>query len=201
MITLTYVVVCATAAIAPGTGVLALLYHSLNYGWQRSLSLIFGMQTGLVVAGVIAGSGIGALVFTSPQWFWFFSLVGGTYLTWYGAMIFKSTLRTPSIPQDTIECVTSNGFWLGLLIALANPKTILFFLAVIPSFIENTVRPWGEIAMLAGTLMVVTLVVHLFYAYSVQVIAPYVGRYLGTMNRMTGLLFMAVGISIAWQAW
>ena len=165
------------------------------------MSLIVGMQTGLVVAGVIAGSGIGALVFSSPQWFGLFSLVGGTYLAWHGAMIFKPTLKTPSMSPDIINRVTPNGFWLGLLIALANPKTILFFLAVLPSFLENTVWPWVEIAMLAGTLMVVTLVVHLFYAYTAQAIAPYFGRYLGTMNRLTGMLFMAVGISVVWQGW
>ena len=196
----TYLLVCFTAATAPGPGVLALIHYSLNRGVWRSIPLMLGMQVGLLVAAVVAGSGIGAIVFASPSLFWWFSLAGGGYLCYYGVAIILPTLRA-AIWQPPMKHIPGNGFLVGILIALANPKTIFFFMAVLPQFLEGSAAFWMQISQLAWTLMVVTLIVHLFYAYVAQWASTVIMRYVGTINRFVGLAFLALGLSIIYKAW
>ena len=93
------------------------------------------------------------------------------------------------------------GFFQGLLVACANPKTVLFFMAVIPAFLEGTEFIWYQISSLVGLLMMVTLIVHVVYGHAAQVVAHYVTRYLSTVNRVTGLLFMVLSLLIISKAW
>lgn len=197
----TYFMICLVAATAPGPGVLALLHHGMNYGLKRSIPLILGMQSGLAVAGVVAGSGIGLIIFSSPTLSVWFHLAGGGYLFCYGVIIFKSTVKSPVQQRPTRDHASYAGFLQGLLVACANPKTVLFFMAVIPAFLEGSEFIWYQISSLVGLLMVVTLIVHVVYGHAAEVVAHYVTRYLSTLNRVTGLLFISLSLPIIGKAW
>ena len=195
----TYVMVCLVATTAPGPGILALLHHSINYGLKQSLPLILGMQGGLIVTAGVAGSGIGLIIFSSPDLSLWFHLAGGAYLFYYGTRIFNAPVR-PAVLQGKTD-TGYTGFWQGLLIACANPKTVLFFMAVIPAFLEDPAFFWTQFSVLVGLLMGVTLSTHIVYGYAAEVVAHYVTRYLAIVNRVTGLLFMGLALLIISQAW
>ena len=192
----TYFIICVVVATAPGPGVMTVLHHSLNHGLKRSLPLILGMQVGLALVALIAGSCVGMLIPLAPvlpQWF---GVVGGGYLCYLGVALLQSS-HTTSPRSSLIDHETDQlGFVQGLLVASANPKTLIFFVAVVPAFLEETAFTWAQLSLLAGTFMLVTLIVRMGYGYAAEDVSRYLTRHAYWLKRTAGVLFILAGLYV-----
>lgn len=194
---ITYVIICFVAALSPGPGMLALIHHSVNYGFKKSFPLIIGMQAGLLIAAVLAGSGIGIIITSSQQLYFLFKLIGGGYIFYLGLKIIvisfqKIKSKHLSMHHENIKSI----FIKGVLLACANPKTVVFFMALLPPFINPKGLIIQQIAILVALLMLSTLIVHCFYGYISEIASLYVNKYIKILNIVTGCFFIILSVFI-----
>lgn len=158
-------------------------------GWRAGL----GAQTGLCVHMLAAVVGLSVLISRSPTALSVIQILGGLYLVWLGI----SALRQSSAEGR----VTSEVQWfrMGLVTNLLNPKAVLFFVALLPQFVDAD----GALPLQIGLLGIVDVVIGLAVW---AVVTAAVGRLAAhawnstSWNRVVGVLFIGIGVVLAVEA-
>jgi homoserine/homoserine lactone efflux protein len=193
----------ATVVISftPGAGAINTMSNSLNSGFRRSIWGILGQQAALVIHVAIVALGLGLLVSNSPALFAAIKYAGAAYLIYLGLRQFFAT------PQGGAEVEAARRdepafsmFQRGVWVNLLNPKAIVFFLAFMPGFIRLDQPQLPQYLIMIATVIVVDILVMWFFfaaaARSFQRFTRTV-RGLTVMNRAFGVLFIAVGLMLA----
>ncbi|NUF13289.1 LysE family translocator, partial [Acinetobacter oleivorans] len=136
---LVFITIAFLTLLSPGPGVLFTVTNSINYGVKTALFGISGLIIGMFVIAVISASGVGLIITSNPTIFTVLKFIGAFYLMYLGYKNFSK--KSPS--QDLITDQQSDKnvsksrlFYQGLLASLLNPKTIVFFIALFPQFID-----------------------------------------------------------------
>ena len=102
-------------------------------------------------------------------------------------------------PQKVVQppVKVGNAFWQGLALQLANPKTILFFIAFLPLFVDADKPAGSQMIVLAAASFVVEFFVLFVYAkiatISAQLTAP---RFRKHLHRTAALILITAAISL-----
>jgi homoserine/homoserine lactone efflux protein len=188
-------------SFTPGAGAINTMSNSLNAGFRRSMWGILGQQAALVIHVVIVALGVGVLVASSPIAFNVIRYSGAAYLVYLGVRQF---LARPDLEQEKIAglrnepawSIFRRGFWVNLL----NPKAIIFFLAFMPQFIRPEQPLLAQYAVLTATIVAIdVLVMWFFFAAAARSFERFTHSARGqlVLNRSFGVLFVAVGILLA----
>jgi homoserine/homoserine lactone efflux protein len=188
-------------SFTPGAGAINTMSNSLNSGFRRSMWGILGQQAALVIHVVIVALGVGVLVASSPIAFNVIRYSGAAYLVYLGIRQF---LAKPDLEQEKMAglqnepawSIFRRGFWVNLL----NPKAIIFFLAFMPQFIRPEQPLLAQYAVLTATIVVIdVLVMWFFFAAAARSFERFTHSARGqlVLNRSFGVLFVAVGILLA----
>ena len=142
---LLFIAVALVAIMSPGPAILLAISNSLQFGFKKVLLSSLGNITGLFIISTTAIFGLGAILKASTTLFLVLKVIGALYLVFIGIKQWKSKTNLFTDKQD-IEVQTKSGktfFLEGLLIAITNPKAIIFFTALFPQFInlDNPVAP------------------------------------------------------------
>jgi threonine/homoserine/homoserine lactone efflux protein len=147
-----YLVACLVIVIVPGPTVTLIVANSLRHGARAGLLNAAGTQVGLAVIVAIVGVGLTSVIEAMGHWFDVLRLVGAAYLVWLGWRMLRAGAEKGSdpsrqasrIPSGVVARGLTPGFFTqGLLVALSNPKTLVFFGAFFPQFID----PHGDYAL------------------------------------------------------
>jgi len=188
-------------SFTPGAGAINTMSNSLNSGFRRSMWGILGQQAALVIHVVIVALGVGVLVASSPIAFNVIRYSGAAYLVYLGIRQF---LAKPDLEQEKMAglqnepawSIFRRGFWANLL----NPKAIIFFLAFMPQFIRPEQPLLAQYAVLTATIVAIdVLVMWFFFAAAARSFERFTHSARGqlVLNRSFGVLFVAVGILLA----
>lgn len=188
-------------SFTPGAGAINTMSNSLNSGFRRSMWGILGQQAALVIHVVIVALGVGVLVASSPIAFNVIRYSGAAYLVYLGIRQF---LAKPDLEQEKMAglqnepawSIFRRGFWVNLL----NPKAIIFFLAFMPQFIRPEQPLLAQYAVLTATIVAIdVLVMWFFFAAAARSFERFTHSARGqlALNRSFGILFVAVGILLA----
>ena len=188
-------------SFTPGAGAINTMSNSLTAGFRRSIWGILGQQAALVVHIVIVALGVGVLVAGSPVAFNVIRYAGAAYLVYLGIRQF---LSKPDLEQEKIAGLKNEPAWSifrrGLWVNLLNPKAIVFFLAFMPQFIRPDQPLLAQYAVLTATVVAIDiLVMWFFFAAAARSFERFThsGRGQLVLNRSFGVLFVAVGILLA----
>ena len=114
-----------------------------------------GAQSGLAVHMALAVLGLTALVAQSAMAFSVVKIAGAAYLIWLGFRIIWSTRRDNSRPHrppkshdERSATGRLEGYLRGLGTNVLNPKAALFFLSVLPQFVDTSVPTAPQIVLL-----------------------------------------------------
>jgi threonine/homoserine/homoserine lactone efflux protein len=149
-------------AVSPGPGMIYVLARSLRGGRAIGLASCFGAAAGGLVHVVAAGLGLSVILARSASAFLVVKYLGAAYLLYLG--IRTLTARDSTLSTATVKQGTGSPFWQGMLIEVLNPKTALFFLALIPQFINHTASlvpqflALGAISVTLNTMADITVV-------------------------------------------
>src|SRR6186713_98729 len=125
--------------ITPGQDTFFILGRSLSGGRSAGIAAALGISTGTVVHTILAALGLSALLATSPYAFMAVKFAGAAYLVYIGMRALMT--RSNGLP-GTQSGNGGDGRWpafrQGIVTNLLNPKVALFFLALMPQFIEAT---------------------------------------------------------------
>src|SRR5262249_26155830 len=162
-------------AVTPGPGVLYIVTRSLMQGRRSGLASVAGVALGNLGNALGAAIGLAALFGMSSLAFTLVKYVGAAYLVWLGVQTLQAK---PAQPQAIARARERLGrfFRDGLLVALLNPKTALFFAAFLPQFMS----PGGPLlvqSMLLGSIFVaIAAVTDTAYALAAGAVAPALKR-------------------------
>lgn len=124
--------------LIPGPSVMFVIGRALAYGRRKALLTAWGNATGTLCAASLAALGLGALIQQSTLAFGIVKYAGAAYLVYLGVKAFrdrKGLMNELDIadasPKRTVVTLAE-----GALVGLLNPKSILFFLAILPQFVN-----------------------------------------------------------------
>ncbi|RZU34800.1 threonine/homoserine/homoserine lactone efflux protein [Streptomyces sp. BK022] len=121
--------------VVPGPSVLFVVGRALTHGRRAALTTVLGNTLGACVLVAAVALGVGSVVERSVLAFTVLKLAGAAYLVYLGVTAWRrrGSLRaafTPHAPAHSGPRTLMDGFVVGV----ANPKTIVFFAAVLPQF-------------------------------------------------------------------
>jgi homoserine/homoserine lactone efflux protein len=157
-----YLVACLVIVIVPGPTVTLIVANSLRHGSRSGLLNVAGTQLGLAVIIAVVGIGLTSAIEALGHWFDWLRLVGAAYLVWLGWRM----LRAEGGFQTSASATRPRGgfFTQGLLVALSNPKTLLFFGAFFPQFIDPRADHASQILLMGATALAFAAVSDSAYA-------------------------------------
>ncbi|MCA1968997.1 unnamed protein product [Ciceribacter sp. T2.26MG-112.2] len=150
------------AAAIPGPGMTAIVARALGSGFRPTFFMGLGLILGdlCYLTAVILGLALVAQTFTTP--FLIIKYLGALYLVYIAWKLWTTGL----IAQD-IQAKRSNSvglsFLSGLLVTLGNPKTMLFYVALVPTLIPLEAIGPSDYAALVGVTFVVLIAVLIPY--------------------------------------
>lgn len=147
-----YLIACIVIIIVPGPTVTLIVANSLKHGTRAGLLNVAGTQFGLGIMVLVAGIGLSSVVATLGHGFEWLRLAGAAYLIWLGWKMFRSA--GADLDGTAPAKPPRGGFFLqGALVALSNPKTLLFFGAFFPQFLDPARDHATQIAIMGATAL------------------------------------------------
>lgn len=184
--------------MTPGPGVFALISRSLQGGALAGLALTAGLLAAdmLYLSAALAG-----LAFIARDFHTLFlgvRLVGGLYLIWLGVRAWRS----PAEPMSMVGRARrspARDLLAGFLTSASNPKVILFYLGLLPNFVDmhamTAARFLGTAAVVAVTLSVGALIYIVLCAKARRLFAS--TRAVRYLNRISAGVLMGAGVLVA----
>jgi threonine/homoserine/homoserine lactone efflux protein len=161
--TLEYAVAFSVAmliwATLPGPGLAVVVSRALGSGPKAGLAVVTGLVTADFVFLGIAFVGLLAIATAMGPMFQVVKYAGAAYLIWRGYRAFVG-----ADTSNAVEAGAGGAVWrdmgLGLLATLGNPKAILFFGAILPTFVDMTTVGLADFLVLAGIVAGVSYLVY-----------------------------------------
>ncbi|CUR60825.1 membrane hypothetical protein [metagenome] len=150
-----FVGVTLAMLLVPGPTALYAFSRTLEQGRETGLWAVAGLETGLLLHVVAASLGVSGLAAASPTGLSILQYGGAAYLAVLGLRELGRR-DSPARPSDGSPVGPSRGrvFREGVIIDVLNPKTLLFFLALLPQFIAPDRGPWAVQSLVLGLVVV-----------------------------------------------
>jgi homoserine/homoserine lactone efflux protein len=184
--------------VIPGPAVLFVISQGLRRGPGSAFWAPAGILTANAIYFAISGTGIGALFATSAVLFTYVKWAGAAYLLYLGVAAFRDTGK-PVAASPTREQIGANRrtmFFRGLMMQLSNPKSLLFFMAVVPQFINRNYAVIPQLLILGGSSIMLEFLVLATYGTAAARIAlrP---RFATITSRVSGMLLITAGLGLS----
>ena len=134
---LAYIATSAVVLAIPGPTILLVLSYSISQGRSATLPLVAGVALGDSVAITLSLIGLGTLLATSALWFTVIKWLGGLYLIYLGIRLILGAGKPPAVHSGGVAATSARKLFANAFIVTAlNPKSIVFFIALLPQFIS-----------------------------------------------------------------
>lgn len=156
---LAFLAAAIVLVIMPGPTVLFVVGRSLALGRRGGLLSVVGNALGLIPIIVAVAFGVGAIIAESVVVFTILKFAGAAYIIYLGIQAIRHRGRTAeSVAAGVAPKSTRRMLGEGFLVGVTNPKTIAFFLAVLPQFVAPGAG-WvpGQLLLLGGIFVVLAL--------------------------------------------
>lgn len=119
---------------SPGPVMLACMIDAGRYGFAKSTFTMLGASTGNLVLMLLSALGLGLLVEQAEWIFHTIKWIGSAYLVYLGIQL----VRAPAlhVDLDTRQIRSSHLFGKAFIVAVTNPKGLIYFGALFPQFID-----------------------------------------------------------------
>ena len=134
-----YLIATILIILAPGPSVLFTIARAIAWGRVAAIATVIGNAAGMFLVSVLVALGIGPLLQRSEILYNGIQWAGGSYLIYLGYAAIAASKVDAADMQKTVGGKPSffasvrNGFWVGVL----NPKSVVFFAAILPQFIDQ----------------------------------------------------------------
>ena len=185
-------------SISPGPGAIFSISQGTQYGFKRSIISVIGLQLGLMSQIIFLLLGLGILIDQFPGIFSIIKILGMLYLIVLGALQWFKKIEQISTSKDDFE----NSFSLlssllkGFFVNITNIKGTVFFLALIPLFVDLTSLNISTCVILTATLVGVDLFVMTGYLMLAEISKSLLSdpKKILWQNRVTGSILILIGL-------
>lgn len=123
--------------VIPGPAVLFSVGRTLALGRRGGLLSVVGVTLALIPIVVLVAFGVGAVIAQSVVLFTVLRVLGALYLMYLGIQAIRHRKdSTPDVVATRLPQSPATQLWQGFIVGVTNPKTIAFFVAVLPQFVD-----------------------------------------------------------------
>lgn len=152
---LTFVLTNLALNVTPGSAVIQVTSHAFTQGWQRAQLSVLGILCGNALYCLLSAVGLGALLMAWPHVYQILRYAGALYLVWLALKRLWQSSRGSALKIAHKEVYSlSSLFRESFLLQLSNPKSLLFFCALLPVFIGVSDGQGGIAILLLGLLAI-----------------------------------------------
>jgi threonine/homoserine/homoserine lactone efflux protein len=183
----------AVLLIIPGPTLLVVSY-ALGQGWRTVLPMTVGVALGDFTAMTLSMLGLGALLATSATLFTILKWVGAAYLVYLGIRLWRAGGTLDAAPRtDAVSAAKMLGH--AWLVTALNPKSITFFVAFLPAFLDPQADFLTQMVVFETTFLVLAFANAFGYALVAARARGFVAnpRAIGMVNKVGGGLLIGAG--------
>jgi threonine/homoserine/homoserine lactone efflux protein len=140
--------------VVPGPSVMFVVSRAVALGRRAAVATVVGNAIGAYVQVIAVAVGLGAIVERSIVVFTVVKLVGAAYLVYLGVQAIRHRRALSSVIGVTSAKPRRSLITDGFVVGLANPKTTVFFAAILPQFVERGGAPAGLQMLVLGLIFV-----------------------------------------------
>ncbi|WGH79952.1 LysE family translocator [Jannaschia ovalis] len=191
----------ASAALLaiPGPTVLLVLSYALSQGRRVALASALGVGTGDLLAMSLSLAGLGALVLASATLFTVLKWIGAAYLVWMGIGLWRAAGSARWTETQAAPVPARAVFRHAALVTALNPKSIVFFIAFVPQFVDPGAALGPQFAILTASFVGLATVNAGLYALLADRMRAGMRRpsVLRRITRAGGAALVAMGLATA----
>jgi len=184
----------AVLLIIPGPTVLLVVSYALGQGWRTVLPMTVGVALGDFTAMTLSMLGLGALLATSATLFTILKWVGAAYLVYLGIKLWRAGGTLDAPPRtDAVSAARMLGH--AWLVTALNPKSITFFVAFLPAFLDPQADFLTQMIVFETTFLLLAFANAFGYALVAARARGFVAnpRAIGVVNKVGGGLLIGAG--------
>ena len=206
----TWLLFCITETVLcfiPGPAVLFVLSTALRRGFASASIAATGILAGNTFYFALSATGIAAVIVASHVVFGALKWAGAAYLVWLGLRMVLARANVPAAaPQRTdvlaatrADVLAVSVFRRAFIVQAANPKALVFFVALLPQFINSAGSVPRQILLLGSSSVVIEFAVLSLYAALAARARTMTGaRFARGLERIGGACLIAAGARLAW---
>ncbi|KAA0101293.1 threonine transporter RhtB [Mycolicibacterium sp. P1-18] len=197
---LAFVVAAILIAVSPGAGAIQAMATGMTHGVRRGYWSIAGMEAGLMLQLALVAVGLGAAVASSIVAFNVVKWIGVLYLVYLAVRQWRSVTTDLRAQIGTVVDGGRLGLLTrGFLVNATNPKSLVFFLAVLPQFVVPTAPLLPQYLTIGVTMIAVDLVVMgLYTGLAVRLVEwLHTPRQQTILNRVFSGLFASAAVVLS----
>ena len=186
----------AVLLVIPGPTILLVVSYALGQGWRTALPMAVGVALGDFTAMTLSMLGVGALLAASATVFVALKWAGAAYLVYLGLRLWRAGGTLDATPRtETSGAMKMVGH--AWLVTALNPKSITFFVAFLPQFLDPHADFATQMAIFELTFLVMAFANAFGYALVASRARTLVRnpRALRLFNRAGGSLLVGAGLA------
>ena len=193
---LSLVLVTFALVAIPGPNVALTVANSLCYGTAYGLWTVAGTTVGVGLQLVLVVFGIASLLEVAADILTWLKWAGVLYLLYLGIQSWRAppegltAVEATRIPMGTL-------FRRGLLVAILNPKTLIFNAALLPQFVAPGGDYMAQLVIVAAVFLSVLTLGDAVWAVFAGALRPLMIRFQAFRNRITAVFLVAAGLGLA----
>ncbi len=189
-----FIVAAVAIIVSPGPDTIVILRHALTGGRGTGLAAVSGVQLGLLFHTALTVAGISLLIASSPVLFRGLTVIGAVYLAWLGIQSLRGVgglkVETGAAPAGAARACRE-----AALCNILNPKVILWYLALLPNFVNPEA---GDVTAQLIVLSALLIAINILWQAPMALAADGVRRWLGrpeamrAVNRVSGVILLGM---------
>lgn len=188
-----YLLTEAALSLSPGPAVMLVIAYGLTHGARRSLFASLGVLTANALYFAVSATALGAVLIASKPFFITVKWLGALYLIYIGVSALLGHPSPIAASNATARAQSPSAIFLsGLTLQLANPKTLIFFVAILPQFVDPRLPVGAQMVWLAIGSILPELLILAGYGYLASRAAHLAAdpRYARVTDRVAGVLVL-----------
>ncbi len=186
--------------LTPGADTLYILSRSLSGGKRQGVASALGISTGILIHTLLVALGLSILLANSLVSFHVMKWLGAGYLMFLGIRTLFSKTGLLENSGQTRKISSLRVYFQGVLTNALNPKVALFFLALLPQFVEAN-QPFGALPfiLLGCTFFITSTLWSLVLAVGASLLHGWLVKNEKTqqiMTKLSGMVYVILGLNL-----
>lgn len=200
---LAFAAASAVLLVIPGPTILLVISYALGHGRRSAGATVAGVALGDFTAMTASMLGLGALLATSAAVFTVLKWIGAVYLIYLGIKLWRAPVSAPQDGEASEPIGQPLRIFLHAYVVTAlNPKSIIFFVAFLPQFLDTT-RPIAvQMVIFEATFLILATLNASTYALMAAMARSTIRkpRIQSLVNRTGGTLMIGAGLlAMGWK--
>lgn len=173
---LPFALASALILIIPGPTIILVISQAVAHGRRSVVPLVAGVLLGDFTAMTLSLLGLGAVLSASAALFNIFKWIGAIYLIYLGIKLWRLDPNKNPIQNNAKNSSARSLLKSSFVVTALNPKSIAFFVAFLPQFIDPLKPAFFQLTLLGGTFLLLATINATLYAFFAGQLSEYMKK-------------------------